>query len=222
MDFYSYVAIPGPAGLSTGTAGGDLTGNYPNPTIAAGAVTAAKISPGTITDTQLSSANKSTAFDAAGAAAVAASSALAAAEAYTDSKDPAQLADPVIGTGAGQTEFKGGAWFSCRRYTNAGGATLTGLISDYLIAVTDTSAARTYQAVAMGSTATKRAPIIIKDESYASAFGVALAHPITFRPPSGKKLNNVVDATLVILNGGGVISVEEDESGNWHQLGYTP
>jgi len=38
----------GPAGPSTGAAGGDLTGNYPNPAIADGAVTSAKILDGTI------------------------------------------------------------------------------------------------------------------------------------------------------------------------------
>lgn len=39
---------------SGATAGGDLTGTYPSPTIASGAVTAAKIASGTITNTEIS------------------------------------------------------------------------------------------------------------------------------------------------------------------------
>jgi hypothetical protein len=43
----------GPEGPSTGAAGGDLAGSFPNPTIAAGAVTGDKVAPGTISGSKL-------------------------------------------------------------------------------------------------------------------------------------------------------------------------
>ncbi len=130
------------------------------------------------------------------------------------------VVNPIIGTGAGQTNFKGGAKVASAAY--ASHSTRTGLITDYYVPITDTSGAVIYQAVAMGAVTGQRIPIIVRDESYASAQGVALANTITFKPVSGKKLNNVVDATLVILNGGGIISVVIDENDNVHQLGFTP
>jgi hypothetical protein len=134
------------------------------------------------------------------------------------------VANPIIGDGSGQANFRGGAKVAAAPY--AGHSTRTGLVTDYIVPITDTTAAVIYQAVAMGATSTQRIPLIIKDESYgdshATAQGSALGHTITFKPVSGKKLNNVVDGTLVILNAGGVISVEIDENDNVHQLGFTP
>lgn len=138
-----------------------------------------------------------------------------------DASNPlGSLPSPTIGTGTGQANFQGGALFHRRKHSfSVNGATCTGAVTDYLIDITDTSGAVTYQAVAMGSTATKAAGVIVRDKSYASAYGVALAHVITIKPVSGKKLNNVVDGTWTITTGGGSATVFEDESGNLDVMG---
>lgn len=54
---------PGPPGPSTGPAGGDLTGSYPNPSIAANAVGGAEVADGSLTTSDYEYASGTTAFD---------------------------------------------------------------------------------------------------------------------------------------------------------------
>ncbi len=108
--------------------------------------------------------------------------------------------------------------------TIAATGTTAGLATDYHVGFTDTSSACVYQAIAMGAAANQRKPLIIQDETPASTtpYATALAHSITLKPVAGKKLNGVVDNTLVILNGGGVISVFIDEHDDMRQIGFVP
>ena len=133
--------------------------------------------------------------------------------------DGGDTANPVIGTGAGQTDFRGGAKVASAKY--ALHATRVGLITDYDVAITDVSAPVIYQAVSMGAVAGKTVPLIVRDATNSVAFGTPLANSITLKPLAGKKLNNAVDGTLVILNGGGVIAVMVDENDNMFQIGLT-
>jgi hypothetical protein len=45
--------LAGPPGPATGAAGGDLTGNFPNPAVGAGAITAEKLAAGSVTHDKL-------------------------------------------------------------------------------------------------------------------------------------------------------------------------
>ncbi len=112
--------------------------------------------------------------------------------------------------------------FAHREITATG--TTAGLITDYDVSFTNTTSPCVYQAIAMGVVAGQRRVLMISDETPATTTpkGFALAHAITLLPLSGKKLDGVVDGPLVILNGGGVISVRIDEFDNMRTLGFSP